>query len=156
MLLVEKNALPMFKGQIEILDAKTQEPILRRENLVVAQSKTIAVRAITGIDPAAFAVKQIALGSGTTPPTDTDTALENELLRVEITTVSFPDESTVIFEAYMDYDVGNGNTFTEVGLVTPPSQLYPNGLLFARALIDPPFTKTETFAYTIRWKISAV
>jgi hypothetical protein len=150
----DKFWLPPFKGEIEILTPK-KELIYKQPNLVVLQSKIIAVRAISGLDPQSYTIKHFALGTGTTPPKATDTTLEDEKVRIEITSVSFPSESSVLFEAYMDYDVGNGTTYTEMGLVTQPSQLYPNGLLFARALLKKPFSKTEELAFILRWKITA-
>jgi len=126
----------------------------RQKNLVVNMRRPLILRALTGINPEIYAVRYIALGDGTSQPKGEDTTLEHEIIRLEISSYTFPDEQSVVFEAYMDYSVGNGKTFKEAGLVTPVSDAYPQGMLFARTLLKKPITKDETFSFYIRWKIT--
>ena len=144
---------PQFRGEVEIV---TPEGIVltKQKNLVVQMHRPLTVRALTGINPDIYSIRYIALGDGTTPPKGEDTSLEHELIRLEISSYTFPDEQSVIFESYMDYSVGNGLTFKEAGLVTPVSDAYPQGMLFSRTLLQKPIEKDESFSFYIRWKIT--
>ena len=144
---------PHFQGEVEIV---TPEGVLlsKQKNLVVQMHRPLTLRALTGINPDIYSIKYIALGDGTSQPKTEDTSLEHELIRLEISSYTFPDQQSVIFEAYMDYSVGNGLTFKEAGLVTPVSDAYPQGMLFSRTLLKKPIEKDDTFSFYIRWKIT--
>jgi len=149
-----QTAVPTnFRGEVEIV---TPDGIVlsRQKNLVVDMRRPLTLRALAGVNPDIYSIRYIALGDGKSQPKAEDTSLEHELIRLEISSYTFPNEQSVVFEAYMDYSVGNGKTFTEAGLVTPVSEAYPQGMLFARTLLKKPITKDETFAFYIRWKIT--
>jgi len=89
----------------------------------------------------------IAVGTGTTPPADTDTALENEVYRTSLTD-SYRSGSQAIFSAFIDAGSANGYTLSEVGLFAG------DGRLIARALIDPVISKNSSITVTVDWVIS--
>ena len=144
---------PTIQGEVEIV-TPSGVTLIKQRNLVVNMHRPLIVRALAAVNPTIYAIKYIALGDGTNPPKVEDTALQHEIIRLEISSYTFPDEQSVIFEAYMDYSVGNGRTYTEAGLVTPVSDSYPQGMLFARTLLKKPINKDETFSFYIRWKIT--
>lgn len=123
-------------------------------NLIVANAPLIMALNLGGIDSANNRIGGVQWGDGpdaTTPPppVSTDTALENLILTT--TTVFPPTTGTtfVQFTSTMATGVGNGNTFTEAGLVT-----VGNGpRMFARKTF-PGITKDSNKTITVRWVIS--
>ncbi len=123
-------------------------------NLIVANAPLIMALNLGGIDSANNRIGGVQWGDGpdaTTPPPPaaTDTALENLILTT--TTVFPPTTGTtfVQFTSVMGTGVGNGNVFTEAGLVT-----VGNGpRMFARKTF-PGITKDSNKTLTVRWVIS--
>ena len=89
----------------------------------------------------------IAVGTGTTAPADTDTALENEVYRTSLAD-SYRSGNQAIFSAFIDAGSANGYTLSEVGLFAG------DGRLIARALIDPPINKNSSMTITVDWVIN--
>ena len=58
----------------------------------------------------------IALGTGTTAATTGDTALGSEVLRLDVYATTRPANGVGRWKAYIDYEVGTGINFSEVGL----------------------------------------
>lgn len=73
----------------------------------------------------------IAIGTGSTTPTPTDTSLENEVYRKERQEYSEENDS-VIISGWIGTNEANGNTIREIGLFNADS----NGDLLMRAIID--------------------
>jgi hypothetical protein len=61
----------------------------------------------------------IALGTGGGSPTATDTALFSESIRMHTTNKASDGTTSIKMSALLDYDEGNGVTFTEAGLFFP-------------------------------------
>jgi len=94
-------------------------------------------------------VDYCAVGSGTTPPSASDTQLENEIDRVP--THSYDIQGNRLeLEFLFDTTEGNG-TINEVGLLNEDE----DGILFARQVLSTPISKTNTDTLLIRWTIYA-
>jgi len=115
----------------------------RQENLVVLNGIYDILDLLVG---AGSIPSHIAVGTGTTSPQSTDTALENEVYRVALTD-SYRSGSQAVFSAFIDSASANGYTLSEVGL-------FADGLLIARALISPAITKDSSKTVTVDWVIS--
>jgi hypothetical protein len=89
-----------------------------------------------------------ALGTSASPVSGNDTILGNEVYRAVISSknvVSNKHLSTV----FLDYDTGNGNTYTEAGLFVGVADMTANsGTLFSRVALAP-FEKTSSKTLTI-------
>jgi len=125
-------------------------------NLTVSTAKEILRNLVAGANVNSHILTKVGLGTGTTPPAETDTQLENEVARVPIVNYTFLDYNVVEFEAYADQNTANGYTLTEVGLFTegdPATE--PQGKLFARALI-PGITKDSTISFYVKWRLTFI
>ncbi|NPB03602.1 MAG: hypothetical protein GXO39_04220 [Thermotogae bacterium] len=122
------------------------------KNLLVNSAREVMRNLIAGANTSANVITYVGIGTGTSQPAVTDTALENEVARVQITTYQFPDFNVVDFEAYVDQNTANGYTLTEIGLFTAGDTSNPNGTLFARALIAP-INKDSSLAFYVKWRI---
>ena len=71
-----------------------------------------------------------AVGTGTTAPTPSDTALESEVLRKPRQQYSEPDPDTVVVSLWIASTEANGNTLSEVGFFDDASA----GTLYARQI----------------------
>ena len=131
---------------ITYLDGRIETVHLR--NLVVNNGKTILSR-LLGHDGSYTGeyVNQIAFGTGSTPASVGDTALEAQVLAKEAT-VTYPAFNKVMFSATMQANEGGSNTYREIGLLSAGS----NGL-FSRLVIAP-IGKTSLYMIKVDWTIS--
>ena len=83
----------------------------------------------------------IAIGTGTTSPKATDTALETEVLRKAISAKSKPATGQVLFEITVGTTEANGYNLTEVGLFNSSS----GGTMVSR-VVHPAINKTSDFS----------
>jgi len=137
-----------LKGKVVIEILKDGKIVDRIEvnNLVVQNARTVICQLLAGANQANNTVTKLALGTGNTEPSITDTRLANEVARVPIINYAFPSYNTVEFEAYVDQDTANGNVIQEFGLFTE------GGIMVARVLVSP-ITKDSTFAFYVRWQL---
>ena len=89
------------------------------------------------IDHLKSTYKYFALGTGTTPDSSNDTALENEVFRKEITEIE-ESATSVLFRCYLATTEANGYTLTEFGIFDSAS----NGRMLFRKVFGG-ITKTE-------------
>lgn len=99
----------------------------------------------TGIAPT-----HIAIGTGSTAFSDSDTILVAEEFRKEISG-RFPDNSKVKFQLFVDTTEGNGFTYQEAILTN--SSVKNTGDCFARALFTPQ-AKTSALSFTLSWTVT--
>jgi len=92
-------------------------------------------------------VSSIAIGSGTTAATLTDTTLETELADIDIR-FSSTENNIASFITTFEENVGTG-TVSEVGLLSDDSP----ELLICRTVLDTPFAKASTDYLVVNWKL---
>jgi len=96
-------------------------------------------------------VTYIAVGTGTDAPNATDTDLQTELARKQISVRSALGD-TASFRIFFNTSEANG-TLKEIGLFGDDATVTADsGVLFARAAIDKEKTTSETL--TIDWDLS--
>ncbi len=132
-----KNTLGLLRGSLKMAlkDAKTGEILWQMEvhNTIPTQSLVWGLKAIqSGNSATTQTINQMAIGTGTTAPATSDTALESETTRKAIGTWS--DAGLTANPPYMDalvnYQTDEGNvTLGEVGLFNSSS----SGTLISRA-----------------------
>lgn len=88
------------------------------------------------------------IGDGNTPAAGTDTTLDNELSRKEITSVSRPTDFSVRYESIWNSTEQNGDTVCETGLVNASL----NGDAVNRKVF-PSFEKQSTFEVRVQTEI---
>lgn len=139
-----------------ILTSENGERVINHKNIVVKAGREVMCRFLlrqnnpNGSSP--VGVEYLALGTGTTTPTENDTALANETLRKAITQTTLELGNTARFTTYFPPTEANNVNFKELGLFgNGATSSSGSGTLFARALTD--FTKTNQEAMTIVWKI---
>jgi len=116
-------------------------------NLTTVSGKNLIVRKLINDTET---ISSIAIGSGSTPATDTDTDME-QLLSNEDIRFQFIDSintNVLINTTTFAENVGTG-TINEVGLFSSSS---PQKLL-CRAIINDPFEKAATDYLNVSWKI---
>ena len=88
----------------------------------------------------------MALGTGTTAVTSTDTTLDTEVFRGAMTSFTDTDGQTV-FKYFLASGSANGNTLAEAGLFTAGS----GGTMYARSVLSSTIVKTSSITATFTW-----
>ncbi len=86
-----------------------------------------------------------AVGTGTNTPQASDVSLQTELLRKALSVQTNPTTGKLHLEFVIDFQEGNGNTFTEVGIFNASS----NGTMLLRKLFTTPCAKTADKKITV-------
>lgn len=141
-------------GTVEVLAhcAKTEKLLWRNvtHNTITNYTRTQLVAALRGVAPS-VEFTHVALGTGSTPTAANQTALADEVFRDGYTALIENSPTSITFQLYLPESVGNGYTYTEIGLFTADM----GGNMGGRALVaaDPKTTDiTLTFNYTIAWQ----
>lgn len=133
------------KGRIEITLYSNSERVkhLILDNLVVATGKQVIadILADKGVE-----IAYLAVGSGSTQPQVSDTALEQEIGRKAITMRS-ANMSQARFDTFID-------TLEMVGLWKEIGLFSSDNRLVARALVSPEMSKSNSNTATISWSIT--
>jgi len=116
-------------------------------NLVTTAGKNFIVRKIKGD---VEVIELISIGSGTTPATITDTAMETLLAQnnVLFTFVDTVNTNVLVNTTTFEEGIGTG-TVNEIGLFSDSS---PRKLL-CRTVVPTPFVKSPTDYLNVSWKI---
>lgn len=114
------------------------------ENLIVNKGKYNLIRLLGG-NSANRSVTDIAFGEGTSAAAAGDTALTNAYTK-NISSVSYPDTSSVVFNWTLGSGEANGKAITEFGLI------HQNGDLFNRR-VRSVINKTSDISLAGTWKI---
>jgi hypothetical protein len=91
----------------------------------------------------------IAVGTGTTAVSLTDTAMESEVERNAFTTKT-SSSGVATFKAFFSKSDANGSTLTEVGLFDQSS----GGTMFCHAILGVPVVKTSSDSVIISWTLT--
>lgn len=120
---------------------------IEENNLVTSAGKNFFVNKIID-DPstAGTAIQSIAVGSGSTTPAESNTALENEIGRIQIASIS-SSNNIGEFVTSISAGVATG-TIQEAGLYT--SDDVP--VLISRIVLSSPFTKGPNESITVSWR----
>jgi hypothetical protein len=156
---IVQDVAPGMSGRVEIDVIENGEVVetFRDSNLIVLRAPHIMANALAGVSHPDFTIGGVQWGTGghvsgdpsqPIPPLGSDTSLESFVLETGITNVSVGD-THVQFETQMPPGQGNGNVFTEAGLVISGV----TKLMFARKTF-PGITKTSNRTITLRWIIS--
>lgn len=145
-----------MKGRltVQISDAQGRlvETIAANNNIVLTGRDLVAKLFIKEvINP----ISHVAVGTGNTPPTPADAALQTELFRLPINPVNASQDITttqdnkkkVTITADLDTAHGNG-ALTEAGLFNAPT----GGVMYNR-VVFPTINKTSDFKLTLIWEI---
>ena len=148
-----KDSIPKIKGIVNI-QVLGKDGNVKAEytdhNLVV--NSGIALILDTLVNSNEHHPTHIALGTGTTATTNTDTALEVEAYRKVITSETITGNSAkfATFIAFSDYE----GTISELGLFEDASDTAGSGTLFSRFIPTTAITKTAADALVISWTIT--
>ncbi len=120
------------------------------DNLVVAGTGTgvnIITRLLGGDNTYSLQITSLKIGTGTTPPTNSDTDIETEVFEKTSIADKTISTSSVLFSFFIGTgDLPNG-TYTEL-------TLHAGTQLFSRLLITPAFVKGTNEDLTIEYQLS--
>lgn len=161
-----QDIAPLMRGRVEIdvfevAPDGTKKLVERHgdHNMIVAKGPYIMANCLGGITHPNFIIGGVQWGTGghvvgdpntPVPPDPTDLTLETFVLETVISGSSVGD-TYIQFESQMSAGQGNGNVFTEAGLVITGV----TKLMFARKTF-PGITKTANRVLTVRWIISFI
>lgn len=144
----------LLKGRYRIIttDSKTGQVIKTTDwidNLVVNGSNTgvnLIAQRIAGLVAYDLAITKAKIGTGTTPPSNSDTDLETPTFTKNAIASTAVAGNVVTLSIFItDAELANG-TYTEFGI-------FATNQLFARSIISPSYVKTtnqdSTFEYEI-------
>jgi hypothetical protein len=136
------------KVRVTVRDAKTGKvvQVVESENVVVDVGEELVAALLN--DENMAVPNFCAVGSGTTAPAETDTALEAEIGRVEVTQRSRTG-SQVFYSTFFGSADCNG-TWNECGLFNAQS----GGTMLCRALFSATIEKDSTKTVTVDWTIT--
>jgi hypothetical protein len=136
------------KIRVTVRDAKTARvlQVVETVNLVVTAGKEL-VAALLNEENIAIP-NFCAVGSGTTAPADTDTALEAEIGRLEVTQRS-RSGNQLVYSTFFSASDANGD-WNECGLFNAGS----GGTMLCRALFSATIAKDSTKTVTVDWVIT--
>jgi hypothetical protein len=145
-----RNDLPC-RGQLKIkaIDRKGREVyVYNTPNTIVFDARQLMAALLAGDSVSTNKISKIGTGLDITPPLRTDTTLGNEILKVDITSYTFPEVGHVEFTAILDYtSVANGQSLTEAGLFSADGNT-----MFARQIFGA-VTKTNLLQLQFIWRI---
>jgi len=136
-------------GEVEIIvQREGYRKIVKKKNLFVDVGLSLLAELLAN-NGLTNAFGYIALGNGTTAPANTDTALENELIRTSanVTHLTGAETNKTQFEANWDMGAAEG-VYTEAGIFN----LDADGDMLNRITFAE-LTVTDTDTLLVRWKI---
>ena len=146
----EQELISRFKaglqGEFIIIDHGTGEQF-RIPNKLPTKGLQLLARALRLFDCSDI---YGCVGTGTTPPSASDTKLENELVRVSLT-VDSQEGGKIILDFFFPEGTGTGN-WGELGVMYCASSEKDSGWLLSRCLKSPAFNKAANKAATLRWE----
>lgn len=135
-----------FLQVIEIATGKVLS-VTDEKNLVVQVGKTNVTKLLGG-GVAGVAITQIGVGTNSTAPALSDTALTSQFKKA-VDAVSYPDASSVRFSFTIDGTEANGKTIREFGLLDAN-----DGLFSRKSHAD--IVKTSSVILSGTWTITIV
>ena len=128
---------------------------LEADNMIVLEGRKLVANRFLGNQTAV--ISHLAVGTGSTPVSDRDTALNSEIFRKALkpfdpqkdaAEVDGGKKYKVLLSTELDFVEGNG-TLTEAGLFNKDK---PGGIMYNR-VVFPVVTKTQDFKFTLVWEI---
>jgi len=117
-------------------------------NTIVYDARDIMASLLVGDSVSTKKLSKIGTGLDGTPPVRTDTTLGNELLKVDITSYTFPATGQVELSALLDYtSAANGQPLQEAGLFSADGTT-----MFARQIFGT-ITKSSSLQLQFIWRI---
>lgn len=134
---------------IKAIDKKGNEVwVYNTPNTIVFDARDVMAALLAGDSVSTNKIAKIGTGLDGTAPTRNDTTLGNEILKVDITSYTFPAVGQVEFTAILDYtSAANGQTLQEAGLFTADGNT-----MFARQVFGG-VTKTNLLQLQFIWRI---
>jgi len=120
---------------------------LTQDNLIVDTGKNYFLQKIFDrfSDPAP-AMEVVAVGSGTTAPTLSDTSLESQFATTTVNSYSFESNNEIVLISGFIQGTGTG-TINELGL------LATDDTLLSRIVVSSPFNKGAADFLSVNWSI---
>jgi hypothetical protein len=136
------------KVRAVVRDSKTDRilQVVETANLVVTAGKELVAALLN--DENIAVPNYCAVGSGTTTPADTDTALEAETGRLQVTQRS-RSGNQLVYSTFFSASDANGD-WNECGLFNADS----GGTMLCRALFSATIAKDSTKTVTVDWIIT--
>jgi hypothetical protein len=122
---------------------------LRGHNLTTARGIQWIRDALSGVDVSSV-LGNVGIGSGTAKAASTDTWLGSQVL-IDTWTNSQPDGNTLQLQYIIDESMLNGQTITEVAVLTGTSS--SNGFAYAR-YVHQPIVKDSGLQVYYNWQLS--
>lgn len=135
--------------EIKIIDKNGR--ILRTEylhNIVTNAGFNFIRDILRGVVTSNLVLTHFGIGTGTTPVAVTDTTLETETFRDEMTSFT-ANNAQLICSYYLGLDDCNGTTISEAGILNQATL----GVLFAHILFTP-IVKTNSISVSFVWVIN--
>lgn len=125
----KKDKIPVVKGTLRIFVKRRGEwvKVVERKNVITNSGLSQSIKLIFGLDTSYF--QYIAIGTGTTPPSESDTQLENEIQRFSAT-AEYSDPYNVILKVTME--MTQSASITEAGVFNKDT----GGVMLARQTFD--------------------
>lgn len=140
----------MVNVKIEVHDAATGELLHEQahHNLVVDAGLNLLRDWLDGDAPTP--PSHLAVGTGSTAPAASQTALVAEVHRLAITQKVGTVSKVQTYKTYLPSTAANGSTLAEAGLFNASS----GPVMFARTLISPTIVKTSAIQVTFTWDVT--
>jgi hypothetical protein len=125
--------------RIRVHDHETNTDQVFYTHNLVTDSGLNVIAGLIARQPKVTGITHLAVGTGGTPPANTDTALETEIYRKEITRTGLGIVGTAEIDIYLQRAVAittQANPLREIGL-------FAGDELFARALLPAPIPKSS-------------
>ena len=140
------EALPRATGHFKVTERETGKIVINKENLVVDTSGLILSR-LLGAATSTRQITYLEVGTGTTPPSTTDTTLGTSVFAKLKTTETYPDTKSVKFTFTLTTSEANGYLLTEFGL-------FDNATTMFSRVVTSGYAKDATTTLDIEWTIT--
>jgi hypothetical protein len=127
--------------------------VKKKSNLIANVGISVIAQRLTGDDTYSLEINYGALGTGTTPPTATDTTLETETYRFAVSSSAY-DGNT----AYIDYFINKGDgtgDYTEFGNFIDGTASTDSGVLFSKVAVDWEKTASDSLFISCEYTITS-
>jgi len=149
-MVIKENEQLKIKGRIRVITTKAgTNQILRisewTKNLIVLGENTgrnLILKRLAGDNTYSLNITHADIGTGTNPPSNSDTQLQTPTVRAAISGYTISSNLLTLRFFFSDALLPNG-TYTEFGTFIDGSGTLSSGRLFNRALFGSPYTKSS-------------
>jgi len=157
---VDENDIELLREGIRgktflITDLVKQGKIIevkKQSNLIANVGISVIAQRLAGDDTYSLEINYGALGTGTTPPTSTDTTLETETYRFPVSSSAYDGN-----KAYIDFFVAQGDgtgNYTEFGNFIDGTGDVDTGILFSKVVVDWEKTASDSLFISCEYTIT--